>query len=65
MEAVNCFSPLEVEENVPHDDGIHTYISIQFPLYDIYNKVTNKKTLKQEHINEPKTIHHRLRGIGA
>jgi PAS domain S-box-containing protein len=26
--------PIEFEESVPHDDGIHTYISIKFPLYD-------------------------------
>ena len=29
-------SPLEVEENVPHDDGIHTYISTKFPLFDTF-----------------------------
>ncbi len=27
-------APLEFEEVVPHDDGLHTYISIKFPLYD-------------------------------
>jgi signal transduction histidine kinase len=26
--------PLEFEETVPQDDGIHTYVSIKFPLYD-------------------------------
>jgi PAS domain S-box-containing protein len=26
--------PIEFEESVPHDDGVHTYISIKFPLYD-------------------------------
>ncbi len=25
---------LEWEEIIPHDDGIHTYLSIKFPLYD-------------------------------
>ncbi|NUN24736.1 MAG: PAS domain S-box protein, partial [Candidatus Jettenia caeni] len=25
---------LEFEEVVPHDDGLHTYISVKFPLYD-------------------------------
>ena len=29
-------SPLEVEENVPHDDGIHTYIATKFPLFDTF-----------------------------
>ncbi len=27
--------PIEVEETVPQDDGIHYYISLKFPLYDI------------------------------
>lgn len=26
--------PLIVEESVPHEDGLHTYVSIKFPLYD-------------------------------
>lgn len=26
-----------LEEQVPHDDGIHTYISVKFPLYDERN----------------------------
>ncbi len=26
--------PVEFEETVRHDDGIHTYISLKFPLYD-------------------------------
>jgi PAS domain S-box-containing protein len=25
---------VEVEEYAPHDDGVHTYISIKFPIYD-------------------------------
>jgi len=27
-------SPQELEEYAPHDDGVHTYISIKFPLHD-------------------------------
>lgn len=27
-------APVEVEETVPHDDGIHNYISIKFPLFN-------------------------------
>lgn len=27
--------PMEFEEYVPHDDGLHTYISIKFPLFRI------------------------------
>ncbi len=28
-------TPLEMEEQAPHDDGIHTYISVKFPLFNI------------------------------
>jgi PAS domain S-box-containing protein len=27
-------SPLKVEERIPHSDGIHTYLSVKFPIYD-------------------------------
>ncbi len=30
--------PLEFEETVPQDDGLHTYISIKFPLWDAKGK---------------------------
>jgi PAS domain S-box-containing protein len=26
--------PLEMEESIPHEDGIHTYLSVKFPLTD-------------------------------
>ncbi|MDP6388139.1 MAG: PAS domain-containing protein [Candidatus Pacebacteria bacterium] len=26
--------PIEFEEDAPHDDGVHSYISIKFPLFD-------------------------------
>jgi PAS domain S-box-containing protein len=31
--------PLEFEEIVPHDDGLHTYISIKFPLFSAEDAV--------------------------
>lgn len=31
--------PLESEEKAPHEDGIHTYSSIKFPLYDENEKI--------------------------
>lgn len=27
--------PIEVEENIPHKDGLHTYITSKFPLHDV------------------------------
>lgn len=32
VRVLDARSPLEFEEVVPHDDGLHTYISIKFPL---------------------------------
>ena len=31
--------PLEFEETAPQDDGLHTYISIKFPLWDAQGKI--------------------------
>jgi signal transduction histidine kinase/DNA-binding response OmpR family regulator len=31
--------PVETEEDIPLDDGVHTYISIRFPLYDSQNDI--------------------------
>ncbi len=36
--ALETDAPIEIEEIVPQDDGIHTYISIKFPLYDTTGK---------------------------
>ncbi|KWT78354.1 PAS domain S-box protein [Candidatus Magnetominusculus xianensis] len=33
LEVLKANKPLEVEERVPQDDGIHNYISMKFPLY--------------------------------
>lgn len=39
QKVVETNSPLEVEENVPHNDGIHTYISTKFPLFDTFGSL--------------------------
>ncbi|WP_169303277.1 PAS domain S-box protein [Pedobacter cryophilus] len=31
--------PLTYEENIPHDDGLHTYIIVKFPLRDAEGKI--------------------------
>lgn len=31
---LNACTPLELEETVPHVDGLHIYISLKFPLFD-------------------------------
>ncbi len=32
-------APLQFDEIAPHEDGLHTYISIKFPLFDITGKM--------------------------
>ena len=39
LKVIEADSPLEFEEIVPHDDGLHTYISNKFPLYDLSGKI--------------------------
>ncbi len=34
LKVVESGSPLEIEEVAPHDDGLHTYISLKVPLLD-------------------------------
>lgn len=36
--ALTADKPIEAEEIVPQDDGIHYYISLKFPLYDVHGK---------------------------
>ena len=31
--------PIEIEEQATHDDGLHTYISVKIPLYDISGNI--------------------------
>lgn len=31
---------VEFEENVTHEDGVHTYLSVKFPIYDLEGKVS-------------------------
>ena len=39
LKVIEADTPLEFEEIVPHDDGLHTYISNKFPLYDVSGKI--------------------------
>ncbi|MCP4350296.1 MAG: PAS domain-containing protein, partial [Desulfobacterales bacterium] len=34
QKVIEAEAPLKLEEYAPHDDGIHTYVSVKFPLYD-------------------------------
>ena len=58
LQVLAASAPLEFEEIVPHDDGLHTYISIKFPLRDtqgvpysvcsISTDITERKRLEKE-----------------
>ena len=53
LEVMHASRPLEFEETAPHQDGLHDYISIKFPLYDdaglvyatagIFTDITDRK----------------------
>ncbi len=68
--------PMEFEETARHDDGIHTYISIKFPLYDqdgvvvavcgISTDVTERKRLEQAQAHLREQLYHaqKLESVG-
>ncbi|MBU3918068.1 PAS domain-containing protein, partial [bacterium] len=69
--------PMEFDEEVPQDDGIHTYISIKFPLFDSLGKpyavcgistdITLRKKaeekLKQHHDHLEELVHERTQRL--
>jgi PAS domain S-box-containing protein len=58
LEILKSEKPMNVEETVPHEDGIHTVISVKFPLFDLAKKayaicgiatdITDRKNAEQE-----------------
>jgi PAS domain S-box-containing protein len=66
--------PLEFEETVPHDDGLHTYISIKFPLTDasgvpyavcgISTDITERKRAEDEVARQREWLRVTLGSIG-
>ncbi len=39
LEVIKAKSPIDWEELAPHEDGLHTYLSIKFPLFDAEGEV--------------------------
>jgi PAS domain S-box-containing protein len=70
-------SPIEFEETAPLDDGLHTYISIKFPLHDaagvayavcgISTDITEKKRSAEELALQREALHQRekLAALGS
>ena len=40
QKVVDGGSPVDFEETAPHPDGIHTYISLKFPIFDAERRVS-------------------------
>src|SRR6185295_19973635 len=70
-------APMEFEETAPLDDGIHTYISIRFPLHDangaayavcgISTDITGKKRSAEELARQRESLYQRekLAALGS
>ena len=70
-------APIEFEETAPLDDGLHTYISIKFPLHDadgrayavcgISTDITEKKRSAEELARQREALHQRekLAALGS
>ena len=74
--ALDMNEPLTIEEIAPHDDGLHTYISIKFPMIDeegnaagvcgISTDITDRKVAEAKLRDSHQALelaHDRLRGI--
>lgn len=74
--ALESTKPITIEEIAPHDDGLHTYISIKFPMMDgddrcvgvcgIATDITDRKVAEAKLRDSHQALelaHDRLRGI--
>ncbi|MGC9196259.1 MAG: PAS domain-containing sensor histidine kinase [Syntrophobacteraceae bacterium] len=56
--------PCQIEEAVPRDDGLHTYLSVKFPLYDEQGQPTSVCGISTD-ITELKKVQDKLRLLSA
>jgi PAS domain S-box-containing protein len=54
--------PVQVENRIPHKDGIHIYLSVKFPIYDEWGNVSSIGGISTD-ITEIKKIQNQLRQI--
>ncbi len=54
--------PVQVENSIPHKDGIHTYLSVKFPIYDEFGQMSSIGGISTD-ITELKKTQHQLRRI--
>jgi signal transduction histidine kinase len=61
---IHAGQPLDVEERVPQDDGIHTYISVKFPLRDSSGEIYAVCGIATD-ITERKAAENQLRDLSS
>lgn len=54
--------PVQVENSVPHKDGMHTYLSVKFPIYDEFGQISSIGGISTD-ITELKKTQNQLRRI--
>lgn len=54
----------QVEEYLPHDDGLHTYLSVKFPIYDEHGSVNGVGAISTD-IMEVKKAQNQLRRLSG
>ena len=57
-------SPLQVEEQLPHSDGLHPYLSVKFPIYDSRGQASGVCSISTD-ITAEKKARERLRRLSG
>ncbi|MBL7203702.1 MAG: PAS domain-containing protein [Desulfobacteraceae bacterium] len=64
MKVVTEGRPFQVEERIPQEDGLHTYLSVKFPLYDEHGAIQSFCGIATD-ITELKKAQDQLRRLSA
>jgi PAS domain S-box-containing protein len=64
FETLSKRRPCQIEEAVPRDDGLHTYLSVKFPLYDEQGQPSSVCGISTD-ITELKKVQDKLRLLSA
>jgi PAS domain S-box-containing protein len=64
LEVLSEGRSFQVEEYLPHDDGLHTYLSVKFPVYDEHGAISNVGAISTD-ITEVKKAQDQLRRLSS